>query len=161
MPFFLTGVSGKALQWSSYLSERCFSVTLGSLSSDPAPLICGLPQGSVLGLTLFAVYILPLGHFISSFPGVTYQCYADAIQLHFSFGPFPLVLTRRGSTRLHFGGFPPDHSTSSALLFFVPTCLGFYPGWIRPKIRHHAAGHWLAREQRHGWALKAIPPHHI
>ena len=82
------GVSGTVLQWfSSYLSERSFSVTVGPFSSDPAPLLCGVPQGSVLAPTLFSIYLLPLGHLISTFPGVSYQCYADDIQLHFSFSP--------------------------------------------------------------------------
>lgn len=80
------GISGTALQWfASYLSERSFSVAVGPFRSDSAPLSCGLPQGSVLAPILFALYMLPLGLIISNFKGVSYHCYADDIQLYFSF----------------------------------------------------------------------------
>ena len=51
------GVSGSALDWfSSYLSDRSFSVSLGPYMSETAALSCGVPQGSVLGPILFALY---------------------------------------------------------------------------------------------------------
>ena len=67
------GITGNALKWfKSYLSKRTFSVHLGQYSSAAAPLVCGVPQGSILSLILFALYLLPLGsifkkHNISSF----------------------------------------------------------------------------------------------
>ena len=82
------GVTGKALEWfSSYLSGRSFAVAVGPHSSDHVPLSCGVPQGSVLGPSLFALYMLPLGRLISSFKGVSYHFYADDIQLYYSFNP--------------------------------------------------------------------------
>ena len=57
------GVSGSALTWfSSYLSDRNCSVSLGPYTSDTAALTCGVPQGSALGL--FSLYMLPLGHLV-------------------------------------------------------------------------------------------------
>ena len=54
------GVSGSALDWcSSYLSDRSFSVLPGPHKSETAALSCGVPQGSVLGPILFALYMLP------------------------------------------------------------------------------------------------------
>ena len=80
------GVTGKALDWfTSYLSDRMFSVSVGSHSSNYVPLSSGVPQGSVLGPTLFALYMLPLGHLISSFKNISYHFYADDIQLYYSF----------------------------------------------------------------------------
>ncbi len=81
----LVGISGRALDWlSSYLCDRSFSLSIGTYISDSAPLSCGVPQGSVLGPLLFSLYMLPLSKIISSFK-ISYHCYADDIQLYFSF----------------------------------------------------------------------------
>uniref|UniRef100_A0A8C1P909 Reverse transcriptase domain-containing protein n=1 Tax=Cyprinus carpio TaxID=7962 RepID=A0A8C1P909_CYPCA len=84
----LVGISRSALDWfTSYLSDRSFSVSSGSFMSDSVPLSCGVPQGSVLGPLLFSLYMLPLGKIISSFKTISYHCYADDIQLFISFSP--------------------------------------------------------------------------
>lgn len=76
------GLQGTALKWfSSYLSNRTFSVMFNDLSSTVAPLSLGVPQGSILGPILFSLYILPLGHIISSHD-VSFHLYADDIQLY-------------------------------------------------------------------------------
>ena len=56
------GITGSVLDWfTSYLSERSFSVVIDNFVASPAPLTCGVPQGSVLGPILFSLYMLPLG----------------------------------------------------------------------------------------------------
>src|SRR6218665_3753176 len=71
------GVSGTALLWfKSYLSTRSFSVKACSHSSQPLPLSCGVPQGSVLGPLLFILYTTPLSHLIKS-SSVDHHLYAD------------------------------------------------------------------------------------
>ncbi len=58
----VVGVQGLALEWfASYLKGRTFSVNIGSFTSPPAPIHCGVPQGSILGPLLFSLYMLPLG----------------------------------------------------------------------------------------------------
>uniref|UniRef100_A0A8C6P2N7 Reverse transcriptase domain-containing protein n=1 Tax=Nothobranchius furzeri TaxID=105023 RepID=A0A8C6P2N7_NOTFU len=80
------GLSGTVLQWfSSYLSERSFSVTTNQIRSESAELLSGVPQGSVLGPVLFLLYLTPLGKIIQRFSYVPFRLFADGIQLYCSF----------------------------------------------------------------------------
>ena len=75
------GIRGSALQWfSSYLSHRSFSVSIGQHSSSSAPLSCGVPQGSILGPILFSLYMLPLGNIIKD--NMSFHFFADDSQLY-------------------------------------------------------------------------------
>src|SRR6218665_3938685 len=84
------GISGTALLWfKSYLSSRSFSVKASNHTSQPLPLSCGVPQGSVLGPLFFILYTTPLSHLIdtSSVQSVDHHLYADDTQLFISFSP--------------------------------------------------------------------------
>lgn len=82
------GLSGSVLQWfTSYLSGRSFCVSANQIKSESVNLLCGVPQGSVLGPILFLLYLIPLGKIIQRFRDVSYHLYADDIQLYCSFKP--------------------------------------------------------------------------
>ena len=52
------GIRGEPNMWlSSYLSDRSQFVNLDEINSDIYKVVCGVPQGSILGPKLFILYI--------------------------------------------------------------------------------------------------------
>uniref|UniRef100_A0A8C6LXF7 Reverse transcriptase domain-containing protein n=1 Tax=Nothobranchius furzeri TaxID=105023 RepID=A0A8C6LXF7_NOTFU len=81
------GISCSALDWfRSYFRNRSARVMLDGCSSESQPLRWGVPQGSILGMLLFNLYILPLGAIFRKH-AVSYHLYADNCQIYFSFKP--------------------------------------------------------------------------
>ena len=81
------GTGGTALSsFESYLTDRTQSVTMGNATSAPQTLIYGVPQGSVLGPLLFALYFAPLEDIIKAH-GLDVMVYVDDVQLYISISP--------------------------------------------------------------------------
>ena len=81
------GRHGTSLDWfSSYLTSRSQAVFIQNSTPSFSNLSCGVPQGSVLGSLLFALYTTALGSVISK-NSIKYHIYADDTQLYISFTP--------------------------------------------------------------------------
>ena len=81
------GVTGSALRWlQSYLTEREQIVAVKGGRSAPKQVVCGVPQGSVLGPLLFSIYTLPLSRLLRSL-GIEFHQYTDDLQLYISTKP--------------------------------------------------------------------------
>ena len=81
------GINETALQWfSSYLSERFQSVHFAGNTSPSTPVLCDVPQGSVLGPLLFLLYIADIGS-IASRHHFNSHSFADDTQLYLSGNP--------------------------------------------------------------------------
>ena len=73
------GIRGALLRWiESFLTNRTQQVIINDKSSDPLPVLSGVPQGSVLGPLLFICYINDMPNNISS----TIRLYADDALLY-------------------------------------------------------------------------------
>ena len=70
------GISGKLLAWlKSYLHGRTLSVVVSGQQSETHPITAGVPQGSILGPTLFLMYVNDAEHHLPA--GVRLAVYAD------------------------------------------------------------------------------------
>ena len=68
------------------MESRSFSVKVKDISSTFLCLLCGVPQGSLLGHILFIIYIKHL-QVIAAKYGLNIKLYADDSQLYISFHP--------------------------------------------------------------------------
>ena len=81
------GIRFTELQWfQSYLLDRKQFIVVNNSASSPSPLMFVVPQGSVLGPTLFVLYTTPLSDIIASH-SVNHQLFADDTQLQKSTPP--------------------------------------------------------------------------
>ena len=76
------GVNGVVHSWiTSYLANRTQYVRCPGSRSTPLPVLCGVPQGSVLGPILFLLYTADLAQLVESFE-LYPHLYADDTQIY-------------------------------------------------------------------------------
>ena len=81
------GVTNMALYWfRSYLSDRYQTVLVHEAQSEKCELLYGVPQGSVLGPTLFNMYTSPLAAVINKHK-LQFHSYADDTQIYMPINP--------------------------------------------------------------------------
>jgi hypothetical protein len=80
-------INGTAIQWfRSYLTGRSQYVRRGSVKYSIIRLVCGVPQGSVLGPVLFVLYTADLIHLIERH-SLHPHLFADDTQVYSSYSP--------------------------------------------------------------------------
>ena len=77
------GIFGTVLDWFiSYLTDHFYQISINSLISKSSKITHGVPQGSVIGLILFNIYLLHLFNITDKYHTIDYHSYADDIQLY-------------------------------------------------------------------------------
>jgi sarcosine oxidase/L-pipecolate oxidase len=75
------GIRGNLLRWfGDYLSGRLQRVTVLGVTSEPLPVLSGVPQGSILGPLLFLIYVNDLP--MSTLHDTTVSMFADDTKCH-------------------------------------------------------------------------------
>ena len=78
------GIDGSAYRWfESYLQNGEVTVVVSQRKSETRKLTKGVPQGSVLGPTLFTIYTIELSWILKKH-NVIFKLYADSTQFYFS-----------------------------------------------------------------------------
>ena len=78
------GIEGDVYRWlESYLQNREVAVAISNIMSEKRKLTKGVPQGSVLGPTLFIIYTIELSWILQKH-NVKFKIYADDTQYYFS-----------------------------------------------------------------------------
>jgi len=81
------GVTGLALKWLiSFLRGRSQYISVGSERSPVSKCASGVPQGSILGPLLFALYVSPVDDVVNAHH-LQYHQYADDLQLYTAIKP--------------------------------------------------------------------------
>ena len=77
------GIDATVLHWfESYVTGRTQAVHLCGTTTSSRSLVCGVPQGSVLGPLLFVLYTADIGSIIKVHK-LLHHCYADDTQMYF------------------------------------------------------------------------------
>ena len=95
------GVTPQACEWiESYLEHRTQSTLVGNSVSDPLVVPSGVPQGSVLGPTLFSLFVNDLPKVIT---GATTLLFADDTTIY-AIGKDVASIAESLTTALHLAG---------------------------------------------------------
>ena len=81
----LYNIRGNLLKWiTAFLTDRSQQVKISSALSDPIRIVSGVPQGSVLGPTLFLLFINDLSSVVNNLE-CTIKLFADDLKLYSSY----------------------------------------------------------------------------
>ena len=77
------GIQDVTMEWfSNFIKDRNYSIKIRNNYSKSYTIVNDVPQGSILSPILFSIYLIPLQTIMKRYPSITYNLYADDIELH-------------------------------------------------------------------------------
>ena len=144
LDLYKTGLRGRLPMFiCDFLSDRYFKVRVGNIYSDPYSQEAGVPQGSIISVTLFS---LKINSTVSCLlPDIKCSLYVDDLAIYYSSSHMPSIERKLQQSLNRLGRWCDENgfkfSPTKTMCLFLPTTKTSFRSTTLPKW-HTNSNHW-------------------